>query len=215
MERTRDTSHKWSALVTVSIGTFMYSMDNVICSISFPRLTTAFNTETSIVMWVTVAYLMVSTAILLVVGKLGDLFGRKRIYLLGMALFTAGLVLASLSQSIIHLILCRVVQGVGGGMIMAVVIAIITSAFPDKERGKAMGIMEAVISAGVLAGPVIGGVILDNLGWRAIFYTRVPVGIIGLIMALIYLREQKASVSRPSVDILGAATLFGGLSGTF
>jgi EmrB/QacA subfamily drug resistance transporter len=212
MEETKGVSHKWSALVTVSIGSFMASMDNVICSISFPRLTAVFQTEPSVVMWVTVAYLMVSTAIMIIIGRLGDLFGRKRIFILGLTIFTIGLLLCSLSQSIIQLILSRIVQGVGGGIILAVIVAIITGAFPDNERGKAIGILEAVISAGVLTGPVLGGVLLEAIGWRAIFYVRVPVGVIGLIMAFTLLREQKVPMARPTVDLWGAVTLFGGIA---
>jgi EmrB/QacA subfamily drug resistance transporter len=212
MEETKGISYKWLALVTVAIGSFMSSLDMTSCNVAFPRLTADFETEASVVLWVAVAYSLVSTALLLVIGRIGDLFGRKRVYVLGFALFTIGLILCSLSQSILQLILFRIIQGVGGGIILALTMAIVTAVFPGQERGKAMGILEAVASAGVLVGPVLSGFLLDTLGWRSIFYVRVPVGIIGMIIALLLLREQKTSDVSRAVDIWGAVTLFGGLS---
>lgn len=190
----------------------MGTLDVSIVNISFPRLTKVFETEPSVVLWVTVVYLLVSTGLMLIVGRMGDVFGRKKVYILGFALFTIGLVLCSLSQSILQLILSRIVQGVGSAMIMALSIAIVTAAFPDQERGKALGILGAVLSAGILTGPVLGGFLLDIFDWRSIFYTRVPVGIIGLVVAWILLREQRDSNISSKFDLWGAATLFGSLS---
>jgi MFS family permease len=115
-----------------------------------------FETEPSVVLWVSVVYLLVSVALMLAMGKMGDSFGRKRIYILGFAIFTAGLVFCSVSQNIIQLILARAVQGIGAAMMLALSTAIITAVFPDKERGKAVGILGGVVSAGLLTGPVIG-----------------------------------------------------------
>jgi EmrB/QacA subfamily drug resistance transporter len=148
---------------------------------------------------------------MLAMGKIGDSFGRKRVYVLGFALFTAGLIFCSLSQNIIHLILARAVQGIGAAMMLALSMAIITAIFPDKERGKAVGILGAVVSAGLLTGPVIGGFLLDSLDWRAVFYVRIPIGIIGIITAKIFLREQVESSAGFKFDLRGTLTLFGGL----
>jgi EmrB/QacA subfamily drug resistance transporter len=163
-------------------------------------------------MWVSVAYLLVSVGLMLTLGRIGDTFGRKRVYILGFTVFTLGLVLCSLSQSIVQLILARVVQAIGSAMIVAISTAIVTAAFPNEERGKALGILGGVVSSGLLSGPVLGGLILDALDWRAIFYIRVPVGIIGIIMAFILLKEQKDTETGLKFDLGGAATLFGGLS---
>lgn len=211
MQANENIHNKWLELATVSIGSFMFSMDNTSLTITFPSLIKVFQTEISVVLWVTVAYLLVSTALLLIFGRLGDLFGRKRIYVLGFTIFTVGLVFCSISQSVIQLILSRVIQGIGAGMILSVLTAIVTASFPDHERGKAMGVLEAVISAGVLVGPVMAGFLLDTLDWRAVFYIRVPVGIIGVLMAIILLKEQKSATDRPSVDYIGAGTLFIGI----
>ncbi len=213
MGKNRVIEYKWLALLTVALGSFMATLDSSIVNISFPRLAKIFETEPSVVLWVTVAYLLVSTGFMLIMGKIGDIFGRKKVYILGFALFTIGLILCSLSQSILQLILSRIVQGVGSAMIVAIGTAIVINAFPDRERGKAMGILGATLSAGVLAGPVLGGLLLDTLGWRSIFYARVPVGIIGLVMAWILLREQRVSNISSKLDIWGAVTLFGSVSG--
>jgi len=182
------------------MGPFMFTLDTTITVICFPRLTEFFDVETSVILWVTVAYLLVSTAILLVVGRLGDLFGRKKFFLLGLALFTMGLIICTFSQNVIQLILSRIVQGIGGGMMMSVVLAITAATFTDKERGKAIGVLEAVTSAGVLIGPVLGGILLDTLGWRAIFYTRIPIGFMGIVMTWLLLDEQKVSRQKPVRD---------------
>ncbi|HEY41879.1 MAG TPA: MFS transporter [Dehalococcoidia bacterium] len=205
-------SYKWLALLTVSIGTFMATLDASIVNISLPRLSEVFDTEPSVVLWVTVAYLLVSVGLVLTVGKLGDLFGRKRVYIIGLTVFTAGLALCWISQSIVQLILSRVLQAVGASMTGALSNAIVTDVFPDQERGKALGILGAVVSAGLLSGPVLGGFLLDALDWRSIFYIRVPVGIIGVIMALLLLREQKETSTVLKFDWSGSGTLFGGLS---
>ncbi len=212
MEKTKGITYKWLALLTVSIGTFMATLDLSIVNISFPRLTNVFETEPSVVLWVTVGYLLVSVSLMLTLGRIGDVLGRKRVYVLGFALFTVGLILCSLSQSILQLILSRIVQAVGAAMIVALGTAIVTAAFPNEERGKALGILGGVVSAGLLSGPVLGGFLLDILDWQSIFYTRVPVGIIGLVMAWILLKERRDPNTGWKFDLGGAATLFGSLS---
>ena len=212
MEKAKGIPYKWLVLLTVAIGTFMGTLDASIVNISFPRLTQVFETEPSVVMWVSVAYLLVSVGLMLTLGRIGDTFGRKRVYILGFTVFTLGLVLCSLSQSIVQLILARVVQAIGSAMTVALSTAIVTAAFPNEERGKALGILGGVVSSGLLSGPVLGGLILDALDWRAIFYIRVPVGIIGVIMAFILLKEQRDAETGLKFDLGGAATLFGGLS---
>lgn len=190
----------------------MATLDASIVNIAFPRLTKVFETDPSVVLWVSVAFLLVSVSLMLTFGRIGDMVGRKKVYVLGFALFTVGLILCSLSQSIIQLILSRVVQGVGAAMTIALSVAIVTAAFSDQERGKALGILGAVVSTGLLTGPVLGGFLLDMLDWRSIFYTRILIGIIGLVMAWIFLKEQKDSNVSLKFDLWGAVTLFGSLS---
>jgi len=204
--------YKWQALLTVSIGTFMATLDSSIVNISFPRLVQVFDTKPSIVLWVSVAYLLVSVGLMLTIGKMGDYLGRKRIYVAGFTLFTIGLGLCALSQSILQLILFRVIQAFGAAMTVSLSNAIITSAFPSEERGKALGIIGGMVSAGLLSGPVLGGFLLDTFDWQAIFYLRVPVGVLGIAMAMLLLREQTELDKNLKFDLTGAVTLFGSLS---
>ncbi len=211
MEETKGTP-KWSALLTVWVGSFITTLDSSIVSISFPTLTRVFETDPSVVLWVSVAYLLVSAGLMLTIGRIGDVIGRKRLYISGLCLFTVGLTLCSISQSIAQLIMARIVQGVGAAMLTALAVAILTAAFPGSERGKALGIQGTAISTGLLSGPVIGGFLLDTLGWRSIFYIRVPILIIALVMSWIFLKEQREPGIRLKLDFWGVATLFGGLT---
>jgi EmrB/QacA subfamily drug resistance transporter len=212
MEKKRKISYKWLALITVSIGTYMSTLDASIVNISFPRLTTVFDTEPSIVLWVSVAYLLVSVSLVFAFGKLGDFWGRKKIYTLGFAIFTIGLILCTFSQSIMQLILARVVQAIGASMTVALGTAIITAVFPPQERGKAIGISGATVSAGLLSGPVIGGFLVDLFDWQAIFYVTIPVALIGMVMAIVCLKEQKVAEGKFNFDWRGAVTLSLGLA---
>jgi EmrB/QacA subfamily drug resistance transporter len=199
--------YKWLALFTVSISAFLSSLDISIVNISFPILTKTFAVEPSVVLWVTVVYLLVSVSLMLTAGKLGDLLGQKKIYVVGFGLFTIGLALCSLSQSITHLILSRMVQGAGAAMMISLGTAIVVTAFPTTERGKALGILGAVFSGGSLTGPALGGFLLDSFDWSAIFYARVPIGIIGTVMAWTLLKEQCKRVKRFQFDWWGAVAL--------
>ncbi|MFC1967287.1 MFS transporter [Chloroflexota bacterium] len=205
-------NYKWLAFLTVSIGTFMGTLDASIVNIALPRLTSVFNSDSSTVLWVSVAYLLTSCSLMLSLGKLGDTLGKKRIYTLGYAIFTVGLVLCSLSQSITQLIMFRVIQGIGSAMTISLGMAIATASFPAAERGKALGMLASVVSIGLLTGPVLGGVLVDSLDWRSIFYLRIPVGILGLVMAWLILKDDRAENVVFKFDFIGTATLFGGLA---
>jgi len=204
--------YKWLALITVSIGTYMGTLDASIVNISLPRLTKVFNTDASTVLWVSIIYMLISVSLMFAFGKVGDAVGRKRMYTIGFAVFTVGLVFCSVSQTITQLLLARALQAVGSAGVVSISTAIVTAAFPSQERGKALGIIGAVVSAGLLSGPVLGGFLVDLPDWQAIFYVRVPVSVIGLAMAVWLLREQKSGEARLQFDWMGALTLSGGLA---
>ena len=195
-------------MITVAINGFIIILDISIVNISFPRLTSVFETEPSIVLWVSAVYSLLTVGLMPVLGKIGDIYGRKRIFIIGYILFTVGLMLCSLSRSILQLILSRILQGIGGAMNMALSLALVTGAFPGNERGKALGIMSSVFAVGPLLGFTIGGFLLEAFGWRSLFYTRVPICIIGIIMAWKLLREKKTPDTDPKIDMVGAGTLF-------
>jgi EmrB/QacA subfamily drug resistance transporter len=146
---------------------------------------------------------------MLTLAKLGDIAGRKKVYNIGLAIYTLGLILCSISPNISMLIISRFIQGAGAAMTMTIGAAIVVAAFPETQQGRAIGFISMLTSVGLIAGPALGGVIIDFLDWQGIFYTRIPVGIITLIMGLIIIQSQKASGTHIRFDYGGALTLLG------
>ena len=202
---------KWKALSAAALGTLMATMDASITNISFPVLTKVFTTNLAAVMWVTLAYTVVCTSMMLALGKISDLIGRKKIYTGGMAIFTLGLMACSLAQSLSQLILFRTLQAVGAAMSISCGPAIITAAFPPQERGKALGLLGISVSLGFIIGPILGGFLLQLLNWRSIFYIRAPVGLITILMAITFLREDRLEMGKTRLDIMGALTSSAGI----
>jgi EmrB/QacA subfamily drug resistance transporter len=198
------TGYKWKALATVALGTLMGTMDASITNISFPVLTRVFQAELTTVMWVGLVYILVCTSLMLILGKMSDLIGRKRIYAGGMAIFTLGLIACSMAKGIGQLILFRILQSVGAAMSVACGPAIVTEAFPTEERGKGLGLLGVSMSLGFILGPTLGGFLLEWLNWRSIFYARVPVGLITLFMILVVLKKDQIRPGNIRLDFMGA-----------
>ena len=205
-------AYKWWALATVCTATVMATMDTSIVTISFPALTRVFDTSISVVIWLALAYQLTVVGIMLTMGRIADILGTKKVYLAGALVFTLGLTLCALAQDVFQLIGFRVLQGIGGAMTTALGSAIIAASFPQSERGKALGLLEAAVGVGLMSGPAVGGLLLDTLGWRAIFYLRIPMGLASIFMALLALKEQPRIRPRESIDPWGSATLFLGLT---
>ncbi len=199
--------YKWKAMFVVWIGIFMATLDGSIVNVALPTLTEYFNTDITTIEWVVMAYLLTITSLLLSLGRISDMVGRKTIFAGGLAIFTIGSGLCALSASENQLILYRVIQGIGAAMLMATGIAIITHAFPPRERGKAMGLIGTVVAIGSMAGPITGGFLIENVGWQSIFYINIPVGIFGTAMALAVLRKDEITKGQ-TFDVPGALTLF-------
>jgi EmrB/QacA subfamily drug resistance transporter len=199
--------YKWKAMFTVWIGMFMATLDGSIVNVALPTLTEYFKTDITTIEWVVMAYLLIITSLLLSLGRISDMTGRKMIFAGGLAIFTIGSGLCAISASENQLIFYRVLQGIGAAMLMATGIAIITHAFPPRERGKAMGLIGTVVAIGSMAGPVAGGFLIENVGWQSIFYINIPVGIFGTAMALTVLRKDETT-SGQTFDIPGALALF-------
>jgi len=200
-------NYKWVAMFTVSVGVFMATLDGSIVNIALPTLTTYFSTDITTVEWVIIAYLLTITSLLLSIGRLSDIVGRKPVFALGFLVFTTGSLLCAIAWSAGQLIFFRVIQGTGAAMIMANGAAIVTHAFPDKERGRALGLLGSVVAIGWMAGPVLGGVLIESLSWRSIFYINVPTGIAGMIVVLRCLRKEDVRRNQ-KFDIPGAISLF-------
>ena len=202
-----DYSRKWLVLAAVAMGIFLSTVDASIVNVALPTLSRSFGSTFAVVQWVVLAYLLTISTLMLSVGRLGDMIGKKPIYTAGFIVFTIGSMLCGIAPTIYWLIAFRVVQGVGAVMIVALGLAILTEAFPAGERGKALGIGGATVSVGIVVGPVLGGLLLDAFSWRWIFYVNVPVGIAGTLLTLRYVPGLKPA-GRQRFDFLGAITLF-------
>ncbi|WP_072687430.1 MFS transporter [Rhodococcus marinonascens] len=173
----------WPALWALVIGFFMILVDSTIVAVANPAIMSALNTDINSVVWVTSAYLLAFAVPLLVTGRLGDRFGPKNIYMIGLILFTAASLWCGLSDTVTTLIVARVFQGLGAALMTPQTMAVITRTFPPDRRGTAMGLWGAVAGVATLVGPLAGGVLVDNLGWEWIFIVNVPIGVIAFVLA--------------------------------
>lgn len=205
-----DYSRKWLVMLAVGMGIFLSTIDGSIVNVALPTLARSFDTDFAVVQWVVLAYLLTISVLMLSFGRLADMIGKKLIYTSGFVVFTVGSVLVGLSPSVSWLIAFRIVQAIGGAMILALGMAIITEAFPAGERGKALGISGAIVSVGIVVGPTLGGILIDAFSWHWIFFVNLPVGIAGTLLAIRYIPQVKPPGGQ-RFDFWGAGTLFFGL----
>ena len=202
-----DDIRKWYILFSVGMGVFLATIDASIVYIALPTLVRTLNTNFAVVQWVTLAYMLIVATLILSMGRLGDLIGKKGIYLSGMIIFTLGSMMCGLSQTVYWLIFFRVVQGVGAAMMASLSVALVTEAFPSRERGKALGIIGGIVSIGIITGPVLGGILIDAISWHWIFFVNIPVGILGSFMVLRFVPNTTGRRGQ-RFDFAGAAILF-------
>ena len=195
---------KWIVLAVAGSGVYMTTLDSGMVNVALPTLTEVFGAPVTLVQWVVLGYLLCITGLLLPMGRLADITGRKRVFLSGFVLFTLASALCAFAPNLWTLIAARVLQGVGGAMMQANSLALVTQAFPTSERGRALGLNMAVVSAGLLSGPVVGGFIIDWLGWQWVFFVNVPIGILATIFGLRMLREGEIQPGQ-RLDVPGAA----------
>jgi EmrB/QacA subfamily drug resistance transporter len=206
-------NRKWVVLSNTTIGTFMASIDTSIVLISLPTIGRQLpGTDPAILLWVVLAYSVVTTTLLLSFGRLSDMFGRVRLYTLGFAVFTIGSGVASLSQTGPELLVSRIVQGAGAAFLWSNSAALLTDAFPIGERGKALGINQVAALSGSVVGLILGGVLTATLGWRSIFWVNLPIGAFGTIWAFTALREMHAPEREVPIDWIGNLSFGGGLT---
>ncbi len=203
---------KWVVLGIVAIGVFMATLNSSIVNISLPTIALYFGIPLSgAIEWVVIAYLMATAAILLTAGRLADMVGKKAVWAAGLVVFTGGSALCGAAPTLWFLIAARAVQGLGGALLMAVAPAMLSTAFPKGERGRALGLNAVIVSLGISVGPTLGGFITEYFTWRWIFYVNLPVGIVGLALTLKVLTEPLRR-DRGRFDPLGAALLAVGLA---
>jgi EmrB/QacA subfamily drug resistance transporter len=202
-----DYSRKWYVLISIGMGVFLATVDASIVNVALPTLVKTFNTQFAVVQWVALAYMLTVATLLLSMGRLGDIRGKKRIYMTGMIIFTTGSFLCGIAQTIYWLVAFRILQAIGASMMAALGTAILTESFPAKERGKALGTIGGIVSIGIIAGPVLGGILIDAISWHWIFFVNIPLGLIGMFMVIRFVPSFK-SIKEHSFDFAGASILF-------
>jgi EmrB/QacA subfamily drug resistance transporter len=195
-------------LVASALGGFMPVLDSGVVNLILPNLSKYFNTSLSTIEWITMAYFLVISGLVITLGRFGDLFGHKKIYLGGFIVFTVASLLCGLAPSVGSLILFRGLQAIGGGMLVAMSPAIITSNVDASIRGRALSISAVAMGVGTILGPVLGGILTTHFGWRSVFMINIPIGLIGLWIALktIPSNNKNENVAR-SFDLGGAALI--------
>ena len=205
---TIDYSRKWYVMTAVGMALSLETLDTGIVNLALPTLVRTFNTDFATVQWVVLAFVLTQTALMLIMGRLGDMFGKKRIFIAGFIITAIGTVLCALAPGIGWLIAFRVVQALGVAMALALSLGVTAEAFPPNERGMALGLVSSVVSVGIILGPLLGGMILESLSWRWIFLISLPMCVVGLPLAIAYLPDVRPQNSSRSFDYAGSFTFF-------
>jgi EmrB/QacA subfamily drug resistance transporter len=200
-------AHGRLVLWQVSIGLVLVAINHRAIQVALPTLSHAFHTDLSFIQWVLLVYDLAIIGLVLTLGRLGDLFGRKWIYISGFLLFMIASLLCGVAMTSGQLIAFRVLQGIGGAMIMANGRALVTVNVPVSERGKALGLTSMAFHVGYIAGPTLGGFVIDRLGWRWIFYLTIPIGLAAAYFAWRVLKERPRSEAEIKIDFAGAGLL--------
>jgi DHA2 family multidrug resistance protein len=204
---------RWWILFTVIIGTFLGRLDQTIVNLALPKIIDDFGISVSAAGWIATAYILANAVFVPIWGKLGDTWGRKKVYILGFGIFIVGSVLAGLSWNLSSMIIFRVIQAIAGSADYPSAMAILAVTFKEgKERAQALGIWSSSFAAASVFGPLVGGPLIDSFGWRSVFLVNLPVGIIGLLLAMRFIEESRSDEESTHFDWWGAITLGGALS---
>src|SRR3984957_16285541 len=205
----RTPMRKWMRLIAGGLGTFMLLVDVTIVTVALPDMAVDLKTSFSALEWVVDIYALILAALLLAMGSLGDLYGRRRLYLGGLALFALASLGSGLARSTAELIAARGVQGAGGAAMFATTIALLNSSYTGRDRGTAFGIWGAVAGGAAAAGPVIGGLLTEGLSWRWIFFVNLPVSIVAIVMTLRVIAPDRSSKGL-RIDLAGLVSFTAG-----
>jgi EmrB/QacA subfamily drug resistance transporter len=203
-------TNPWLVLLVLTTGFFMILLDTTIVNVAIPAMSTGLNATLDQILWVINAYLLVYTVLLITAGRLGDLFGQRNLFAIGLFVFTLASALCGVAQNSEQLIAARILQGTGGALLTPQTLAIITSIFPPERRGAAFGIWGGVAGLATLAGPTLGGAIITYIDWRWIFYINVPVGILALVATFLIVPDLRPG-RRHGWDVVGIILATAGL----
>jgi EmrB/QacA subfamily drug resistance transporter len=199
---------RWLVLLTVIIGTFLGRLDQTIVNLALPNIINDFGITVTSAGWIATAYILANAVFVPIWGKLGDTIGRKKVYIIGFSVFIFGSVLAGLAWNLGSLISFRIIQAIAGSADYPTAMAILAVTFPQqKERAQALGIWSASFAAAAVFGPLIGGPLIDDFGWRSVFLVNLPVGVIGLLMAQTFVKESVSGRKNVKFDWWGSIVL--------
>jgi len=204
---------RWWILLTVIIGTFLGRLDQTIVNLALPKIINDFGITISAAGWIATAYIIANAVFVPIWGKLGDNIGRKKVYMLGFSIFIVGSVLAGLSWNLSSMIVFRIIQAIAGSADYPTAMAILAITFKEgKERAQALGIWSSSFAAATVFGPLLGGPLIDGFGWRSVFLINLPIGILGMIMAILFINESRTEEKTSNFDWWGSLALGGMLS---
>lgn len=198
---------KWFTLIATCLGLGMLMIDTFIVNVAFPAIGRDLDASLSAAEWTVTGYVLMTGVFPVAMGRIGDLFGRRRVYLAGLVVFVIASGLCGLAQSIEQLVVLRVLQGAGAATMMPLTLSVITNAFPAEQRGLAIGIWGGVSGLGLIAGPVLGGLLVHGDQWRWVFLVNIPVGVVALILAVLWVPETRDTNAPRYLDWRGLAAL--------
>jgi EmrB/QacA subfamily drug resistance transporter len=207
-----DENRKWWTLGAMCFALFMLMLDNTVVNVALPSIERDLGASLSSLEWTVNGYTLAFAVLLATGGRLGDIFGRRLTFLIGVTLFSLSSATAGLAPDTMSLVISRIVQGVGGALMMPATLSIVTNAFPPKQRGMAIGTWAGVSALALAIGPVLGGFLTEAVSWRAIFFINLPIGAGAVLATLFAVRESRDTTVGREVDYLGVVTLTGGLT---
>ncbi|HEV7460542.1 MAG TPA: MFS transporter, partial [Solirubrobacteraceae bacterium] len=208
----RDANRRWWTLGAMCFALFMIMLDNTVVNVALPSIQRDLHASLSALEWTVNAYTLTFAVLLVTAGRLGDIFGRRRMFLFGVVVFAVSSATIGFSPNDAWLVAWRAVQGIGAAFMMPATLSIITNAFPPEERGKAIGTWAGVSAMALAIGPVVGGFLTESVSWRAIFFLNLPVAIAAVLVTLYSTRESRDDTVEKVVDIPGIAALTAGLT---
>jgi EmrB/QacA subfamily drug resistance transporter len=211
MEETMNLRLRWWTFAIVCLALFMAMLDNLVVVTALPSIRRALGANVSDLEWTVNAYTLAFATLMMTGAALGDRFGRKRVFLIGVALFTGGSALAALSDTATHLLVARAVQGLGAAFLTPLTLTILTRVFPAEQRAAAIGLWSGVSGLGLAIGPLVGGAVINGFPWNAIFWINVPIGV--MVVVLGWLRLEESWGDRAPLDLPGLALAVLGLLG--
>jgi EmrB/QacA subfamily drug resistance transporter len=200
-----EANRKWLTLAAVSVGLFMIMLDNTVVNVALPSIQRELESDLSELEWIVTGYALTFASLMLVGGKVADAYGRRRIFVLGIVVFTLASLLCGLASSSEMLIGARVLQGAGAALMNPATLSIIAATFPPRQRGTAIGIWAGVSALALAIGPLVGGLITEHVHWSWIFFVNVPVGVLGIVASFLFIDESRDE-THASLDIPGLAT---------